>query len=97
MIWLKVNDIHTIFKDVDVAREIFSVEQERSFDRISGGCWVGGEPAQGIFKSMEVLRAHGFLLLAAIATELRWTCRVYAAAGTDGQILERPRREGHCS
>jgi hypothetical protein len=62
-------DIHTIFKDVDVAREVLTVEQERSFDRISGGCWVGGEPVQSIFKSMEVLRAHGLLLLATVATE----------------------------
>jgi len=83
VIWLNVNDIHTIFEDVDVAREVLAVEQERSFDRISSGCWVGGEPEQSIFKSMEVLRAHGFLLLAAIATEPRVDVTSLRSARTD--------------
>ncbi|HET9340587.1 MAG TPA: hypothetical protein VFQ55_16430 [Casimicrobiaceae bacterium] len=68
VIGLDVNDIDTVFQSVDVTRQALTVEEEGSLDGVSGCRWVGSEPLKGIRKSMEVLRAHFFLLLAAIST-----------------------------
>jgi hypothetical protein len=66
VIWLDVDDIPTVFENVDVARDVLPVTQERTFDRVRRGCWVGREATKSVLKSMEVLRVHGGILFAAV-------------------------------
>jgi hypothetical protein len=54
VIRLDVYDISALFENVDVTRDVLTVTQERSFDRIRGGGWVGRETMKGVFQSIEV-------------------------------------------
>ena len=55
VMWLDVDDIPAGFENIDVARDVLTVAQERSLDRIRGSCWIGRETLKGIFQPKEVL------------------------------------------
>jgi hypothetical protein len=54
VIRLDVDDIFTFFENVDVAREVLAVTQERSLDGICSSCRVRRETTNGIPNSKEV-------------------------------------------
>jgi len=43
MIRLDVNNVFTLFENVDIARDVLAVTQERPLYGVAGGCGVGRE------------------------------------------------------
>jgi hypothetical protein len=69
MVWLDVDYVRIALEDVDVARDVLAITQERTLDRVRSGCRVGCETAECVGESKEVLWLHGVLLSADGATE----------------------------
>jgi len=62
VIGLDVDDIRSIFQNVDVAGNVLAVAQEGSLDGVRGCLRIGLQTANGVSQSKEVLRLHGVLL-----------------------------------
>jgi len=62
VIGLDVDDIRSVFQNVDVAGDILAIAQEGSLDRVRRCSRVGLETANRVSQSKEVLRLHGVLL-----------------------------------
>jgi hypothetical protein len=69
VIWLNVDNVHAILENVDVAREVLAVTQERSLDRVRSGRWVSRETVKCVRESKKILWLHGVLLTDHGATE----------------------------
>ena len=54
VIRLDVNDVFTFFENVNVARDVLAVTQERSLYWVPSGCRVSREATNSILNSKEV-------------------------------------------